>query len=263
MSKRTTRKKTQKTLLVDVHSITPPAFFRRILQDLETAGFHAPFLYGGALRDVAMGRTNEINDLDIDMPFHESMKDIEFNNQNVNQFIKNCFKHLGTIPNIDKMEFHRTVREPRGPHNRSKKSLDPIALRIDLYAYGHIVALFIVPPGKKRLANKALKADAPINSIYMSSNGQIVAHHDFEDHAKRRVFKALTQNQPLRRLFNRYTHLADKIDGLNYDGPKYNPANDNKGSRRHKGHNTQAQRQGKRDKTVKKRQAYKNAHRPR
>lgn len=229
--------------LVEIHSITPPAFFVNILKDLETAGFRAPFLYGGALRDVTMGRDGDINDLDIDMPFHPTMQGTEFNNKNLNAFIKNTFKHLRQIPNIDKMEYHRTVRD--------KKSKNPTALRIDLYGYGHVIALYITPPSKKRLSKKAFSADAPINAVYMGSNGQIVAHRDFENHARERVFKALTDNQPLRRLFNRYLHLADKIPGLTYDGPAYNPANNNN---KHGDHHTSKA-------TKDKRNAYRQQHR--
>lgn len=205
-----------------------PSDFRNLLLTLENHGFKGAFLYGGALRDVALGRPDKINDLDISMSFPPSLNTVKFHHFNRDIYAQKTIEALRNIPALENIHLHRHVikykKIPAQSHNRKngknkkKRQRVLIALRIDCYMGDNLVSFFIEPEKSiaKRLEQKFINYDAPINYVYMTHDGVVKAHPNFKYHIKKRIFAANPHHRNPEYVLQRYIKLSHKIKGLQY-----------------------------------------------
>ncbi len=218
--------------LAEIDILNIPQEFKDLLVALKDHGFGDAFLYGGALRDIALGQPEKINDLDISMSFPPSLDKIDFRHFNRDIYAQKTIAALRNIDGLEGIHLHRHVTkyikippEKRGGNRKKKRQRVLIALRIDCYLEDQLVSFFIEPEKSitRRLEQKFINYDAPINYVYMTRDGIVKAHHDFQDHIKNRIFKANPHHRNPDYLLERYIKLSKKIIGLKYDSGYTNP----------------------------------------
>jgi hypothetical protein len=168
---------------VEVHGLKPSPFMLELVKTLEECGFQNVVLRGGALRDLYLNRESEINDCDLIANFGPAIptqgEDAELGNAYKN-FLQQA---IPTIDKIDDIHLDRDVRD------------GAVFIGAQFEFQGRKISL-AVDPRNESFETSALFADAPLNCIGMNADGKIIAHVDFEDHARSGIYAPFNVNAP-------------------------------------------------------------------
>jgi hypothetical protein len=180
---------------VEVTGYKPAAFDLELLKTLETLGFKNAVLHGGALRDSFLGYEEKIKDRDIWVNFGTPPLEAP-----PNHFVDMIATVFPGAKNI-----HSTPLEHTSDRTHAWG-------KIEFDYQGKLVDLFMTTVDYN-LQSKALESDAPINSIAMNSEGRVLAHPQFKNHARHKIYVPHPQ-VPESLAIERFERLCQKIPGL-------------------------------------------------
>lgn len=188
---------------VVLRNLEPDPKALKLMRALESIGYEDVTLFGGALRDHYLGRTDAINDYDFFLHFGTSLSEADFSRYRHLEH----HRHLETLPGMK-------VRTGRSKPFRLGRDGKEAWTAIKFQADDARCDIFMTNR-RYRLEDLAMRGDAPINSIAMNSAGHILCHPLFERHAESMIYQPCAQ-QLEARVWARYDHLRQKYPDLRF-----------------------------------------------
>jgi hypothetical protein len=176
----------------------PPQYLLEIMADLERAGYESPIIFGGVLRDAYLtskGIVKSIPEGDVDIYVKPSKEkyvasDAKIKDEDVPSWLYPT--HLAAFLKDDLANSDTNIQEIDISQGRTYKEFD-VTMKAKYQTQGagikDIDLCFC--DRELKVEGLAVSGDAPINSIAMDRNGNIYAHPDFEDHARKLVYSSL------------------------------------------------------------------------
>lgn len=185
---------------VELTDFKPSSFSLELLQTLENFGFTNAILHGGALRDMYLGRENEINDYDV----HANLAGIPLDGKNNAEKTESFLRHIQNVfpqsEGLSSVSFDQCTQT--GAH----------FLGVAFYLQGKLVSLD-TDDRNDPFPVAALYADAPMNSIGMNAKGTVIAHPLFKEHLENHIY-APFEGVDAPTISRRFSHLAAKFPDL-------------------------------------------------
>ncbi len=178
-----------------------------LAKKLENVGFISPIFYGGALRDAFRGAA--YNDLDIKV----AVEGGRF--QGTNRMIKTAMELLKDIPEIRVTGMENSYDGNYGEHG---SMIHKRACKLDVifnYEGREIDADIVVMKMPSTLGQVVRAADAPINSLAVDTQGNTLAHPEFESDIEGRWY-AIMRHDPddIVDSVKRFVKIRQRFEGL-------------------------------------------------
>lgn len=183
---------------VELTDFVPSDFSVSLLKSLESVGLSNAVLHGGALRDMYLGRHDQINDYDV----HANVGYLSLEGSDEEKK-KTFVDHLKAIPGSREFSDVGLQRCAR---------TGAIFMGVEFKIDGKLVSLGIDNRDDPFFIS-ALYADAPISSIGMNAQGAVIAHPDFEKHWRENIYAPFDGMDDVT-LSRRFSKMVSKFPAL-------------------------------------------------
>lgn len=169
-------------------SIDVPVPYLKLLKKLEDYDFLQPVLFGGALRNLYMGkRLEETSDLDILVVDKYARP-----NYDMQYYSTQTVKSLNLLKGLEVTGSDAQYRFADADIQAEYEIEPGRIIKIDFALIQNDENNALA--SKNNVKTVAMLGDAPINSIAMNAKGEIWAHPLFREHADKKVFKFLDRD---------------------------------------------------------------------
>jgi hypothetical protein len=186
---------------IELNGIVPSEFSKGLLRALHSIGISNPVLHGGALRDMYLGRQNEISDYDVHGSIADLIEDTADDPRHIAEKVRATIEYgLPKAYGFDGLTVNRCTLT------------GAIFVGVDFVLDGKLISLG-TDSRNDSFPTIALYADAPLNAIGMNAEGRIIAHPLFEVHVRERLFSPFSGIDSAT-LSRRFAKMSAKLPGL-------------------------------------------------